>query len=169
MNDLKFLVSGIREFEHAVDEAQKKKLTFMRSELKRGGVRIRREFIRRDLSGPPGIKGGGFKKGKQVFSSVTGEAKDLGVRVGISRALRIHEEGFTFRPVKGVWLFIRTGTRGKKQIVARAKQIFIPKRTNFRGVVKEQAPAVLEKVAAAGVRAVEVTIQRRMDRAIRNI
>jgi len=122
------------------------------------------------LSGSPGIKGGPWRKGKQVFSFVTGSSNDtadqLDVAVGINKAIRVHEEGHTFHPVKGNWIYIRKNKhgRGTGQIVARVKQVVIPKRTHFVDLSKEMAPGVLEKVGAAGVRGVLVAAEKHMKR-----
>lgn len=160
-------VLGAKEFVAGLKDAQLLKVRYMRSELKRGGQRVRREFIRRDLSGPPGIHGGPWRKGKAVFSFVQGSSDDdLAVNVGINKALRVHEEGHTFHPVKGSWLYIRTNKagRGTGTIVGRVKQVVIPKRTHFVDLTKEMAPDVLRKAAEAGVRGVQVAVQKHTQR-----
>ena len=86
--------------------------------------------------------------------------------IGINKALRVHEEGHTFTPTKGEWLFIRTGKRGNKQVVAKVKRVVIPKRTHFRQTVKSMAPDEMEKAAKEGTRGIQMAIQRRMDRVI---
>lgn len=154
---------GAAEFIRGIKDAQLTKVKFMRSELKRGGQRVRREYIRRDLSGRPGIHGGQFRKGKQVFSFVKGQSdNDLAVNVGISKGLRVHEEGFTFHPKTGRFLYIRKNKhgRGTGDIVARVKQVTIPKRTNFVPLTKQMAPDVLRKAGEAGVRGVQVAVEK---------
>ena len=166
------VILGLTEFIAGIKEAQVLKARFMRSELKRGGQRVRKEFIRRDLSGSPGIEGGPWRKGKHVFSFVTGSSNDtadqLEAAVGINRAIRVHEEGHTFHPVKGSWIYIRKnkGGRGTGVIVARVKQVVIPKRTHFVALCKEMAPSVLRKAGEAGVRGVVVATEKHMKRFI---
>lgn len=164
-----FLVDGVKEFAHGVEDAQKAKVRFMRSEMKRGGSRIRRQFIRTDLSGLPGIKGGVFRQGKNVFSFIkAGDTTDEPMLfIGINRALRVHEEGHTFTPTKGEWLFLRKGKRGHKEVFAKVKQVVIPKRTHFRQTVKSMAPDEMERAAKEGARGIALAIQRRMDRVIK--
>lgn len=154
---------GATEFIRGIKDAQLTKVRFMRSELKRGGQRVRREYIRRDLSGRPGIHGGAFRKGKQVFSFVKGASdNDLAVNVGISKGLRVHEEGFTFHPKTGEFIYIRKNKhgRGTGEIVARVKQVVIPKRTNFVPLTRLMAPEVLRKAGEAGMRGVQVAVEK---------
>lgn len=160
---LSITLLGATEFIRGIQEAQITKVRFMRSELKRGGQRVRREFIRRDLSGRPGIHGGKFRKGKSVFSFVKGTSdNDLAVNVGLSKGLNVHEQGFTFLPKKGSYLYIRKGKhgRGTGTIVARVKQVTIPKRTHFVPLTKQMAPEVLRKAGEAGVRGVQVAVEK---------
>lgn len=172
MSGLSFDVLGAKELAQGFRDGQKTKLRFMRSEAKRGGQRVRKAFIRKDLSGRPGIEGGQFKKGKQVFTFVSGkEGEDISANIGISKGLRTHEEGFTFRPRRGEWLFIRAhkAGRGTGEIVAKVKQVTIPKRTHLRVRVKEMAPEVAQKIAEAGARGVEVSVKRSLERVVRSI
>lgn len=172
MSGLVFEALGAKELAEGFRDSQKTKLRFMRSEAKRGGQRVRKEFIRRDLSGRPGIVGGRFRKGKQVFTFVSGrEGKDISANIGITKGLRVHEEGFTFRPRRGEYLFIRENKhgRGTGEIVAKVKQVTIPKRTHLRVRVKEMAPEVAERIAQAGARGVAVSIRRSMERVVRSI
>ena len=172
MSGLVFEALGAKELAEGFRDSQKTKVRFMRSEAKRGGQRVRKVFIRKDLSGRPGIEGGQFKKGKQVFTFVSGrDGEDISANIGISKGLRTHEEGFTFRPRRGEYLYIRahkTG-RGTGQIVAKVKQVTIPKRTHLRVRVKEMAPEVAQKIAEAGARGVEVSVKRSLERVVRSI
>ena len=165
---LNIIVTGVKEFAQGIEDAQKAKVRFMRSEMKRGGNRIRRQFIRTDLSGLPGIKGGVFRTGKHVFSFIKAEdtTDEPMLFIGINRALRVHEEGHTFTPTKGEWLFLRKGKRGHKEVFAKVKRVVIPKRTHFRDTVTSMAPDEMEKAAKEGARGIELAIQRRMDRVI---
>lgn len=163
---MQMFVAGVKEFSAGVEKAHKVAARMMRSELKRGGLRIRREFIRKDLSGAPGIKGGVFRKGKHVFSFIQPSGTDPTLFVGINRALRVHEEGHTFTPTKGEWLFIHKGKGDKRQIVAKVKQVVIPKRTHFRELVKDMAPEVLAKAASEQVRGYQLTISGAMDKVL---
>ncbi|MCS6297162.1 MAG: hypothetical protein H8K09_13080 [Nitrospira sp.] len=154
---------GAAEFIRGIKEAQLTKVKFMRSELKRGGQRVRREFIRRDLSGRPGIHGGKFRVGKKVFSFVKGASEnELAVNVGISKSLRVHEEGFTFRPKTGEFIYIKKDRTGRNDgtIVAKVRQVVIPKRTNFVPLTKQMAPEVLRKAGEAGMRGVQVAVEK---------
>lgn len=161
-----FQVIGVKEFVQGIENAQKLKYRYMRSEANRGAKRVRKYFIREDLSGRPGIEGGQFKKGKQVFTFIsTRQGGDITANVGISKGLRVHEEGHVFRPTTGDWLFIHSKKAGGK-IVAKVREITIPKRTNFRVRVREMAPEVLRKIAAAGARAVEQSMTKSLNRTI---
>jgi hypothetical protein len=162
---LAIVVEGLSELRATIVDAQKLKVQFMRSEFKRGGNRVRREFIRRDLSGRPGIEGGPWRKGKHIFSYVVGKhPDDVGVMVGINKALRVHEEGHTFHPVKGQYLYLRSGKhgRGTGTIVGRVKQVTIPKRTHFVDLTKEMAPDIVRKAGEAGYRGVVVAAERHL-------
>jgi hypothetical protein len=164
--------SGLTELKATIVDAQKLKVQFMRSEFKRGGNRVRREFIRRDLSGRPGIEGGPWRKGKHVFSYVVGRSQDdVGVMVGINKALRVHEEGHTFHPVKGQYLYLRSNKhgRGTGTIMARVKQVTIPKRTHFVDLTREMAPSIVQKAGEAGYRGVVVAAERHLKRFTGNL
>lgn len=153
-------ILGRAELREAVAAAQGAKYQSLRHALKVEGQDIRSTFIQRDLSGRPGINAPMWRKGKYVFSFVSGDTdRDIGVSIGINKALRVHEEGFTFHPVKGQWIYIRANKRrmtGKiqkgtrtGQIVARVKQVTIPKRTHFVDLVQKMAPEAAERAARA--------------------
>lgn len=167
MDTVQVAILGIKELAATIADAQKLKVQFGRSEFKRGGNRWRREFIRRDLSGRPGIEGGPWRKGKQIINYVVGRSEDdIGVMVGMNRALRVHEEGHTFHPVKGSWLYIRTGKsgRGTGTVVARKKQVTIPSRTHGIQLAKEMAPGIVQKAGEAMLRGVQVAAERHLKR-----
>jgi hypothetical protein len=138
-----------------------------RSELSRGGKRVVKQFKMTNLSGPPGIKGGQFKKGKHVFSFPRfGTVDD--VTVGISRILRVHEEGATIEPKKAKALFLsqKTGISGKGTIFARMPRVRIPARTHFRLLVAQMAPEIAQKFGAAQVRGIEAAMKQTIGKVV---
>jgi hypothetical protein len=130
-----------------------------RQELLRGGKRVVRLFKKEWLSGAPGIKGGQFKKGKHVFFFPRFGAVD-DVAVGISRILRVHEEGAEIKARSGfLYLTKKTGIAGKGTIVAKVRRVKIPARTHFRILVRGLAPDIAVRVGKANMRAIEHTMK----------
>lgn len=146
-------------FLKAIVDTPKVQLRYMRGELSRGVKRIRKNFIRTQLHGPPGIKAGVLAKGKNVFTFVSGGSLDrLGAKIGISRILHVHEKGMTITPKKGGLLFLHE--KGRGPIFAVTKKVVIPARLKFRQLVHAEAPAMLRKVGDAGKRATEQTLSK---------
>lgn len=137
-----------------------------RSELGRGGKRVVREFKRQYLSGSPGINGGQFKKGKHVFSWVNFGDKADDVTVGLSRILRTHEEGAVIHPLHApaLVLSVKNGARGTGKVFAVVDEVRLPARTGFRVLIREMAPSIGEKVAAAHARAVAEAMRQTVKR-----
>jgi hypothetical protein len=171
---LKLDVLGLPEFINGIERAKILQIRFMRGAFKRGGNQVKRAFIRDQLNGPPGIHGGELKKGKNVFSRVYGETPDsIGVLVGISSILHVHEKGMTIRPKSGGKLFIQERSKGKRipfqkgskedsNVLAVVDQVVIPQRLHFRKQAESMGPAILLKVAQESMRASEVAMASEM-------
>lgn len=146
-------------FLKAVVDTPKVQLRFMRGELSRGLKRIRKNFIRTQLHGPPGIRAGVLAKGKNTFTFVSGKSlQGLGGKIGISRILHVHEKGMTITAKGSGKLYLHA--KGRGPIVAVTDQVVIPARLKFRQQVHAEAPAMLRKVGDAGTRATEVTLRK---------
>lgn len=135
----------------------------VKSELGRFAKRVRRKVIRERLSGPPGINGGQFKRGKHVQGFVTGgDLASLKAVNKISRILRVHEEGGVITAKGGGFLFLsrKTRVKGKGHIFARVKQVVIPARLGFERLWRREIPDGLQKVEAAVERAMKEAVDR---------
>src|SRR5262245_15808933 len=178
MAGLKLDVFGLPEFVKGLERSKKLSIRFMRGEFKRGGKRVVKAFKQQQLSGPPGIEGGQLKKGKSVRSHVYGDdPSNIGVQVGISRLLDVHELGMTIRAKGGGKLLLRKRskgtrklfTRGSKEqgeIIAVTDQVVIPKRLHFKELAKSMAPEIQKKAAQAAVRGTEVAMQESTKRVV---
>lgn len=153
-------IPNLPPFIAAIAEAPKVQLRFMRGELNRGVKRIRKNFIRTQLHGSPGIHAEGkLSKGKNVFTFVQGTSLPaLAAKIGISRILHVHEKGLTIQPKSGGRLFLHR--KGRGPIFATASKVTIPARLKFVKQVQAEAPAMLRKVGDAGARATQVTLQK---------
>jgi len=146
-------------FLKAVVDTPKVQLRYMRGELSRGLKRTRKNFIRAQLHGPPGIKAGVLAKGKNTFTFVAGSTlRGLGGKIGISRILHVHEKGMTITAKGSDKLYLHA--KGRGPIVAVTDKVVIPARLKFRQQVLTEAPAMLRKVGDAGTRATEVTLRK---------
>lgn len=167
---LKLDVVGLPEFIQGTQRAKILTVRFMRGAFKRGGMQVRRRFIREQLSGPPGIRGGQLKKGKNVFAHVYGDHPDnIGVKVGISRILHVHEKGMTIRSSGGGPLYLQQRSKGQRipfqkgskessTVIAVVSQVVIPSRLRFRQLVQSMGPAIVLKAASEARRATSVAI-----------
>jgi len=152
-------IPALPAFLKAVVDTSKVQLRFMRGELSRGLKRIRKNFIRTQLHGPPGIKAGVLAKGKNVFTFTGGSSlQGLGGKIGISRILHVHEKGLTITAKGSGKLYLHA--KGRGPIVAVTDKVVIPARLKFRQQVHAEAPAMLRKVGDAGKRATEVTLRK---------
>ena len=161
MNEIRVLVRNAREIQKGFVEAKTLSQKWGRQELVRGGKRVVRVFKKEWLSGPPGITGGQFKKGKHVFTFPRfGRVDD--VAVGLSRILRVHEEGATIKAKTADALYLSKKSRsrgGNAEIFAKVQQVRIPARTRFRFLVRSMAPDIAVRVARANMRAIEHTMK----------
>jgi len=145
------------KFIAAVAKTPSVQLRYMSTELSRGLKRIKKSFIKTQLQGPPGIKGGQLTKGKNVVTFVDSKSlKQLGGAIRISRLLHVHDKGLTIRAAGGKKLYLRE----KGQIVAVVDQVKIPKRLHFESQVRAEAPAVLVRVGKAATRATHDTLKK---------
>jgi hypothetical protein len=161
---------GLPAFIQGVERAKILQIRFMREAFKRGGKQIRKMFIKTQLSGPPGIKGGELKKGKNVFAYVYGEdLEQIGMKVGISRILHVHEVGMTIRSKGGGPLYLQArsmgtripfqrGSKEESSVIAVTNQVVIPARRQFRLLARSMGPAIMLKVASEAKRATEIVL-----------
>jgi hypothetical protein len=160
------LINAI-EMKKGLSLAQILSKRYGRTELSRGGKRIIRQFKKRYLSGPPGIKGGQFKRGKHAFSFPTFRTGVDDVTVGLSRILRVHEEGAEIKAksqAKGLFISKKTGVSGAGQVLAVAKSVKIPKRTKFVMLTRAMSKDIAERVAQANARGVTHAMEQTMNR-----
>ena len=137
-------------------------LKFMRQELGRGLKRIKKLFIRTQLSGPPGIRLGTNAK-KNVRSHASGTTlANLGGFIAGSRLVHVHEKGVTITAKGGGLLYLID--KKKQKILGVAKKVVIPARLRFRQLVRNETPEMLKKVAEEGMRATEVTLRKSLER-----
>lgn len=160
------VVRGVPAFINGLEQSEKLRVRYMRSEMKRGAQRIRKRFIQAQLKGRPGINAGPLAKGKNVFTFVNGRTSDaVRGKIGISRILNVHEQGLTIRPKTGRYLAIREkGGTGRDKIVALVPKVVIPARLTFQKQVQREAPAELKKVAEAGARGTAQAMTNAMKR-----
>lgn len=165
MDSYRVLLINALEMRKGLTLAQVLSKRYGRTELARGGKRIIKQFKKQFLSGPPGIKGGQFVKGKHAFSFPTFRSASDDVTVGISRILRVHEEGATIEPHNGakyLYLSKKTGIGGKGEIFAAVKRVKIPKRTRFVDLTRAMTPEIADKVAKANMRGVAHALEKTM-------
>lgn len=161
---------GLPAFIQGVERAKILQIRFMREAFKRGGKKIKKIFIQTQLSGPPGIKGGELKKGNNVFAYVYGDDLDnIGMKVGISRILHVHEIGMTIRSKGGGPLYLQARGTGKRipfqrgskedsRVLAVTNQVVIPARLKFRQLAQSMGPEIMQKVASEAKRATEIVL-----------
>lgn len=137
----------------------------VKTELFRFARRVRRKVIRERMSGPPGINGGQFKKGKHVQGFVTGnDLASLKAVNKISRILRVHEEGATITAKAGGFLYLskKNRVKGQGKIFARVKQVVIPARLGFEQLWRRELPDGLQRVANGVDRAMKEAVDRQL-------
>jgi hypothetical protein len=178
---LKLDVVGLPEFIHGVERAKILTVRFMRGAFSRGGKQVRRRFINEQLKGPPGIKGGELAKGRNVFSRVYGDHPDnIGVQVGISRILHVHEKGMTIHSKGGGPLYLQKRSKGKRvlfqkgskedsTILAVVNEVVIPARLHFRKLAESMGPAIVLKAAQEAMRATDVAISTELKKVLARV
>lgn len=145
-----------------IGEAPKVQLKFMREELKRGLKRVKKLFIRTQLSGPPGIKLGTHAK-KNVRSHASGTTlSNLSGFIAGSRLVHVHEKGMVITPKGGELLYLID--KKKDRVMGTARKVVIPARLRFRQLVRNETPEMLKKVAQEGMRATEVTLRKSLEK-----
>ena len=93
---MEIAVLNLEEVQQALREAPGLAFQYVGSELKRAQNRVRRKFLRERMSGPPGIRGGEWKRQYQRHVKTRLEGTDLGslaARMRLSRFLALHETG----------------------------------------------------------------------------
>lgn len=137
----------------AMTDAPKLAHQYVETAMGRGAARVRNRFIEKRLNGPPGIKGGVWKKQRKrhVRSVVSGE--DLGTlkaTISISRFLRLHEEGGTITASKKGRQALRIPIGEKKTLSTRGN---FDEDGHINGLVyiprPGKAPLLAEKIGDA--------------------
>jgi hypothetical protein len=167
MNSYRMILVNGAAMKQGLELAPMLSKRYGRTELSRGGKRIIRQFKKRYLSGPPGIAGGQFKKGKHAFSFPTFRTGNDDVTVGLSRILRVHEEGAEIkaaRQKKGLFISEKTGVSGAGNVLAVVKSVKIPRRTKFVLLTRAMTPEIAERVAKAQARGVSHAMEKTMKR-----
>ena len=145
-----------------IGEAPKVQLKFMREELKRGLKRVKKLFIRTQLSGPPGLNMKSNAK-KQVRSHASGTTlSNLSGFIAGSRLVHVHEKGMVITPKGGGLLYLID--KKKDRVMGTARRVVIPAWLRFRQLVRNETPAMLRKVAEEGMRATEVTLRKSLQK-----
>jgi len=156
---------NIEELQAALGDAPTETYRFVKQELFRFARRTRKKLIRERMQGAPGIKGGVLAKGGNVKAFQAGsDLPSLKAVNKISRVLRTHEEGHTFTPVKGSYLFLsrKTGKSGKGRIFARVRSVTISARLGFETLWEREVPDGQTRVHDAMERALRVAMEKRM-------
>lgn len=156
---------NIEELKRAFADAPRLTQRNVKSEMFRFARRVRRKTIRERLSGPPGIDGGQFKKGKHVQAFTTGsDLASLKAVNKISRILRVHEEGGTITAKGGGFLFLskKNRSKGKGRIFARVKQVVIKPRLGFQKVWEKEVPEGLKKIGNGVERAMREAMDKHL-------
>ena len=98
----------------------------------------------------------GFTAGKDL--------SDLRAINTVSRVLRTHVEGATISAKDGGFLFLsRKSGKGSGSVFARVKSVTIPARVHFETAWRKELPRGIEEVNAALYRAVNLSLDQRMD------
>lgn len=93
---LDYHVFNLEEVRQALGEAPELGFRYVGGELKRAQNRVRRKFVKDRMSGPPGIRGGEWRRQYTRHIRATVEGSDLGsltARLRLSRFLALHETG----------------------------------------------------------------------------
>jgi hypothetical protein len=145
-------------FLKAIRAVPNEELKTIRRSLSRGVKRIRKNFIRTQLHGAPGIKGGKLTKGKNIFTFVNGSSlKGINAKIGISRILHVHEKGLVIHGKSNGMLYLHA--KGGP-VFAVVPSVTIPARLKFREQVRAEIPAVLKDVSVAATESARKTLQK---------
>lgn len=155
------------EAEKALDAAADISARFVKTALFRFARRVAKRVKVEGLSGPPGIKGGPWRriKDKNVRGFVAGkDLSDLRAVNTVSRILRTHVEGATITAKDGGFLFLSRKSKIPKtgKIFARVKTVTIPARVKFEEPWRKELPRGIEEVRAALYRAVNLSLDQRL-------
>lgn len=168
---------NFRELERALKMAPMLVARNVKGEMLRFARRVRRKTIRERMSGPPGINGGQFKKGKHINARVIGnDLASLKAINSLSRILRVHEEGAIIMPRAGEWLYLSKKTAASKKksyfgpneksthtIFARVKRVIIPARLGHETIWRRELPDGIERINAGVERAMKEAITTQMN------
>ena len=153
--------------EKALNVAPNITARFVETALQRFAKRVVKRTKFDYLSGRPGIKGGPWRriKDKNVRGFTAG--KDLASLRAIntvSRVLRTHVEGAVISAKAGGFLFLsRKSGKAAGKVFARVTSVNIPARVHFETAWRKELPRGIEEVQAALYRAVNLSLDQRMD------
>lgn len=151
-------------FLKAIEATPKEDLKAMRGAMSKGLKRIKKNFIRTQLHGAPGITAGKLARGKNIFTYVNGKSfAGFGGKIGISRILHVHEVGLTIKAHHGM-LYLHEKGKGSP-VFAIVPQVRIPARLKFRAEVATESKQLFADVGAAATNATKITLQRGLLRA----
>ena len=140
---------------------------FAKTALQRFAKRVAKRTKVDYLSGRPGIKGGPWRriKDKNVRGFTAG--KDLASLRAIntvSRVLRTHVEGAHITAKAAGFLFLsRKSGKAAGKVFARVTSVNIPARVHFETAWRKELPRGIEEVQSALHRAVNLSLDRRME------
>lgn len=154
--------------EQALNAASNISARFSKTALQRFAKRVAKRTKVDYLSGRPGIKGGPWRriKDKNVRGFTAGkDLSDLRAVNTVSKVLRTHVEGAVISAKGAGFLFLsRKNTVPKTgKIFARVKTVTIPARVHFETAWRKELPRGIEEVQAALYRAVNLSLDQRMD------
>ena len=159
MDNVTVTIPQMPAFIRAIVATPNEELKAMRRSLSKGVKKIRTNFIRTQLQGPPGIAAGKLAKGKNVFTYVNGSSlQTLGAKIGISRILHVHEVGLTISAKGHGLLFLHE--KGRGPVFAVVPKVRIPARLRFRAEVAAEAPPMLAQVGLSALDATRTTLQK---------
>jgi hypothetical protein len=152
--------------QEALNAASNVSARFVKTALQRFAKRVAKRVKVEGLSGRPGIKGGPWRriKDKNVRGFTAGkDLSDLRAVNTVSKVLRTHVEGATITAKAGGFLFLsRKNGHKTGSVFARVRSVTIPARVPFEPVWRKELPRGLEEVHAALHRAVNLTLDQRM-------
>ena len=153
--------------EKALNAASNIGARFAKTALQRFAKRVAKRTKVDYLSGRPGIKGGPWRriKDKNVRGFTAGkDLSDLRAVNTVSRVLRTHVEGAVISAKAGGFLFLsRKSGKAAGKVFARVTSVKIPARVHFETAWRKELPRGIEEVQAALYRAVNLSLDQRMD------
>lgn len=166
MDNLTVTPINFTEVEQALKAASDISARFAKTALFRFARRVAKRTKTEYLSGPPGIKGGVWKriKDKNVRGFTAGkDLSDLRAVNTVSRVVRTHVEGAVITAKGRGFLFLsRKSGKGSGKVFARVKSVTIPARIPFESVWRKELPRGTAEISDALHRAVNLSLDQRM-------